>query len=633
MKTLLVFACLLMALSVKAAVPTYQAFRGTGGITITSNPPNGTIVIDGSGIVAGAFPDYGITNRYSATFTNLGNMRLVGTFHFGSGFASNSFLYLNGLTNVAAGTFGSGFSFVGGTVAFTNTIVDALTNRNASRTWTNLAATRLEGAVELGSTVIATNGNIQLLNDGFWAVIGPPLGQGAATLTNNAGTYQQGQLIMNVSGSSLEISGGAFQSIKTGSTLRIESGGVLDLDHLFTNSILWIGAGGILSTAKFGANISISADGTLSASGGSGTPGGATGQVQFNEGGAFDATNTYIFNRAVNALIIGTGSSSGFSNRVTESSIITMGVGSTLFLGSAGVTNARIAGASGALTSHGGTNTLGGLGIEWQSIHGLRYTGGWTNMGSNAAVTAVWEMGRQRLTYSASGNSTINVTNVPASGSAGVSALEFDLYFPAGQSYTLTMNLVDAKAINWNGDGGPIIVAGITNRVWLDFNGTNVVGRSAQVATSGTLGSPPVFLTQTSPAILGTETVNASVHTNGIGYAIGTIAGVGGANTNFTLSATYGVRYIDGGTTNVNIVASMPGTVGIQYFPTVIISNLTTTVRLLSWSVVTNQLINLQQYDGVTLPITISNKHTAILAYTQQGSNCMWSLKQATNGF
>lgn len=46
-------ACLLLfAVSAFAANPDYKVFRGAGGITIVSNPPTGTIVIDGSGVAA-----------------------------------------------------------------------------------------------------------------------------------------------------------------------------------------------------------------------------------------------------------------------------------------------------------------------------------------------------------------------------------------------------------------------------------------------------------------------------------------------------------------------------------------------------------------------------------------------------
>ena len=51
-KTFLVNLFLLLAVSVFGAVPDYKAFRGAGGIMIQSNPPTGTIVIDGTGVVA-----------------------------------------------------------------------------------------------------------------------------------------------------------------------------------------------------------------------------------------------------------------------------------------------------------------------------------------------------------------------------------------------------------------------------------------------------------------------------------------------------------------------------------------------------------------------------------------------------
>lgn len=119
----------------------------------------------------------------------------------------------------------------------------------------------------------------------------------------------------------------------------------------------------------------------------------------------------------------------------------------------------------------------------------------------------------------------------------------------------------------------------------------------------------------------------------GVAYANQTIAGVGGANTNFTGQATDGVVYVDGGTTNVNFVAIMPGTSGNTYFPTYIISNLTTTARQFSFSSVTNFLIPLQFYDGISFPITITNKHRLILSTMVNGSNVTWEAKQATNGF
>lgn len=91
MKKLPVGACLLFsALVAFAAVPDYKAFRGVGGITVVSNPPTGTIEIDGSGISAGALPSFALTNNQTSkvrlandvkvdgVFTNAGGVKLEG---------------------------------------------------------------------------------------------------------------------------------------------------------------------------------------------------------------------------------------------------------------------------------------------------------------------------------------------------------------------------------------------------------------------------------------------------------------------------------------------------------------------------------------------------------------------------
>src|SRR4029079_4744318 len=57
---LLKIAILILAscFGVQAANPSYQNFKAIGGITITSNPPNGDITFDGSAISAGVTPAY-----------------------------------------------------------------------------------------------------------------------------------------------------------------------------------------------------------------------------------------------------------------------------------------------------------------------------------------------------------------------------------------------------------------------------------------------------------------------------------------------------------------------------------------------------------------------------------------------
>lgn len=145
------------------------------------------------------------------------------------------------------------------------------TNNSFFGAVTNHGTLRQVGASELLGPVRATNSNLEFLNDGFWAVFGPPLGSGAASLTNNAVTYQNGGFFMNISGQSINISGGAFQQIESGSTLRFASGAVLDMDNLLTNSLLRVGAGGIIQTQTLGAGLSMSAAGVLSSSGSSST--------------------------------------------------------------------------------------------------------------------------------------------------------------------------------------------------------------------------------------------------------------------------------------------------------------------------------------------------------------------------
>lgn len=68
MKYLSFIVALSLAFSAGAASPDYKSFRGTGGISVTTNPPTGTVVIDGSGVsgssnfVTAAFGSATVTN-------------------------------------------------------------------------------------------------------------------------------------------------------------------------------------------------------------------------------------------------------------------------------------------------------------------------------------------------------------------------------------------------------------------------------------------------------------------------------------------------------------------------------------------------------------------------------------------
>lgn len=86
--------------------------------------PFNTTQFDASGSVTS------IISGVRATNVNAFNLTNRGVVHYSSGLASNSFLYLGANSNVAAGTFGSGLTFSGGTVtaaaASTNNPVQAI---------------------------------------------------------------------------------------------------------------------------------------------------------------------------------------------------------------------------------------------------------------------------------------------------------------------------------------------------------------------------------------------------------------------------------------------------------------------------------------------------------------------------
>ncbi len=260
-----------------------------------------------------------------------------------------------------------------------------------------------------------------------------------------------------------------------------------------------------------------------------------------------------------------------------------------------------------------------------------------TNLGGSTNVTWVLTNAPRMASYlpaaATSSVFAISFANVPAQGSPGFKA-QLVIYNTNTQPVTgLMPSSIDTRGYS------PVILSGpSTNLFEVWFNGTNTYMVSYQdlTAVGGTgpylLQSNTVFASFGELSVRTNLTVKQVISTNSVAYVNQTIAGVGGANTNFTGQATDGVVYIDGGTTNVNFVAIMPGTAGLTYFPTYVISNLTTTSRLLSANdPTTNFWHNLQQYDGVSL--TISNKHTGIFSVMINGSNTWYAFKQSTNGF
>lgn len=112
--------------------------------------------------------------------------------------------------------------------------------------------------------------------------------------------------------------------------------------------------------------------------------------------------------------------------------------------------------------------------------------------------------------------------------------------------------------------------------------------------------------------------------TNNIARIVKTVAGVGGANTNFTFQADSGVVYVDGGTTNINIVAIMSAfSAGIEYRLRIFATNRTATARTLSLGATTNNWINAQLYTGGDPPpYTITNSQALQLTIAIKDTNC-----------
>lgn len=116
-------------------------------------------------------------------------------------------------------------------------------------------------------------------------------------------------------------------------------------------------------------------------------------------------------------------------------------------------------------------------------------------------------------------------------------------------------------------------------------------------------------------------------------YENETVLGVGGANTNFTFTPVGQFAYVNGGLTNVHIVAIMPDSSSKPFYKTIVISNLTSTSRQLSQSSVSNHWFNLSAYSGFQFPITITNNHSLFLSTMVNGTNVWTGMQIVTNGF
>lgn len=170
--------------------------------------------------------------------------------------------------------------------------------------------------------------------------------------------------------------------------------------------------------------------------------------------------------------------------------------------------------------------------------------------------------------------------------------------------------------------------AGVSN--WAINNLGNLQPIGSNTADIGTIALP----VRTNYANQFDAKVGFSVYGVPIGNSWGVngpLAGVGGANTNYTLQAigsgSRPVSWIDAGTTNVNIVAIMQGSATIANRGTLLLTNRTATARIFSLGTATNNWVSLQQYDGVSAPFTITNSQAARFEWEIIGTNVFYALK------
>lgn len=114
----------------------------------------------------------------------------------------------------------------------------------------------------------------------------------------------------------------------------------------------------------------------------------------------------------------------------------------------------------------------------------------------------------------------------------------------------------------------------------------------------------------------------AAIVTNLLDYAITTLlAGVGGANTNFTLLAT-NVETTINGFTNVSLRAVMSYVDGVSLYSTVLITNGSGSDRTLEFSAVTNRYRFAGTY-GTNAPTVLTNATQLLLSLRSLGTNTL----------
>lgn len=251
------------------------------------------------------------------------------------------------------------------------------------------------------------------------------------------------------------------------------------------------------------------------------------------------------------------------------------------------------------------------------------------------------------LAAPASGHTFVNIeTNSAATNytvtfyTNGVAATFYDIAEKTNNStWTVPLGSVVETEFTWTGsqwlfkkEAPAAILAVDTTYMSMSTGGVN--GLTITQGLTNFTGSGQLVRSQ-APSITNAETYFPAIWDANLYYRLswnpGGITGVGGANTNFTF-LPYGVgsrniEYVNAGTTNVNIVAIMPGSADVVYRGTIILTNRTATARILSLGATTNNWLSLQKYDGISAPFTITNSQAGRFEWEMQGTNVQYAFK------
>ena len=262
-----------------ANVP-YTAFRGVGGITVSSNVSLGTVTIDGSGIAAGALPTFALTNNQTTAVRLASHLKVDGILTNATGIKADGYLQVLGAQTNKNDLFIEDPGSPG---------IPQLWLENSSG---NPGIFTLNDFLFMGfpNRTILIESN---LNQMGW--VNAPYGSIVNQNVVNASNF--------VAVRSITLNGltaGRLLMLNSSKNATNSGAEIATIDALTDPGadriLFWDDSDGAYKFLTVGSGLDITAT-TLTATGGAGTPAGSSGAIEFVEGAAFAGTNKLVFNR------------------------------------------------------------------------------------------------------------------------------------------------------------------------------------------------------------------------------------------------------------------------------------------------------------------------------------------------